>query len=137
MRVCVGRSPPTPGGDAELVEEACSFAWAQLIRKQPQRPTVFAWLWRVAVRELWRLQRAEAGQQKAREPRPKACSPIEIRHTWIEALDALGALLPRQRRMLGLQTAGYTYDDICEATGATWRTVDRQLVRARKRLTTA
>src|SRR5690349_8095129 len=49
------------------------------------------------------------------------------------ARDALDALRGRQRRMLGLQAAGHTYDEIVAATGDSWRTVDRQLVRARKR----
>lgn len=122
------------GGDAELVEEACSFAWAQLIRKQPERPTVLAWLWRVAVRELWRLQRVEAAQHAAREPRAEACSPMETRQRWLEALDALGALRPRQRRIVALRASGHSYDEISAATGDSWRTVDRQLGRVRKRL---
>src|SRR4051812_8317899 len=41
----------------ELVDEACSFAWAQLLRYQPDRDMAVAWLWRVAVREVWRLER--------------------------------------------------------------------------------
>src|SRR4051812_42372169 len=121
-------------GDAELVEDACSFAWTQLVRKQPERPTVFAWLWRVAVRELWRLERVEAAQHGAREPRAEAWSPMETRQRWLEALEAVGALRPRQRRMVGLFARGHSYNEISPAPGSTWRTVDRQLGRARKRL---
>jgi DNA-directed RNA polymerase specialized sigma24 family protein len=57
------------------------------------------------------------------------------RQRWLEAMDSLCALRPRQRRLLGLRAGGYDYDGISAATGDdSWRTVDRQLVRARKRL---
>jgi DNA-directed RNA polymerase specialized sigma24 family protein len=62
---------------------------------------------------------------------------METRQGWLEALDTLGALRPRQRRMVGLFASGHSYDEISAATGASWRTVDRQLGRARKRLSAA
>ena len=31
--------------------EACSFAWMQLLRRQPMRETVLSWLTTVAIRE--------------------------------------------------------------------------------------
>ena len=38
--------------DDAVIEDACSFAWLQLMRHQPDRgPTLFAWLRTVAVRE--------------------------------------------------------------------------------------
>jgi DNA-directed RNA polymerase specialized sigma24 family protein len=46
------------GPDA-MIEDACSFAWLQLVRCQPDRETVFPWLTKVAVREAWRLSRRE------------------------------------------------------------------------------
>jgi DNA-directed RNA polymerase specialized sigma24 family protein len=41
------------------VDEACSFAWMQLIRRQPTRATVLAWLTTVAIREAIRLDRQD------------------------------------------------------------------------------
>ena len=38
-----------------VIEEACSIAWLQLIRTQPERGAVFAWLRVVASREALRL----------------------------------------------------------------------------------
>jgi hypothetical protein len=31
---------------------------------------------------------------------------VGVRHRWVEAMEALGALRPRQRRLLGLQAGG-------------------------------
>src|SRR3954451_19385279 len=41
-----------------IVEEACSYAWCQLIRRLDDvdpEPGVFWWLYRVAVRQVWKL----------------------------------------------------------------------------------
>jgi DNA-directed RNA polymerase specialized sigma24 family protein len=119
------------------VDEACSFAWVQLLGHQPERESVAGWLWRVAVREVWRLEAAEHRQQELREDRSEARDAIGPRHRWVEALEAVSSLRSRQRRLLGLQAAGHTYDEIVATTGDSWRTVDRQLVRARKRLAAA
>jgi len=120
-----------------LVEEACSWAWHQLLSHQPPRERVEGWLWRTALREAWRLEAVEERQRGYAEPRAEACTPIETRQRWLEALGALTALRPRQRRLLGLQAGGRDYHEISAVTGDSWRTVDRQLVRARKRLAAA
>src|SRR6266513_793806 len=39
----------------ELIEDACQTAWATLLRAQPNRDTVFAWLRVVAIHEAYRL----------------------------------------------------------------------------------
>ncbi len=39
------------------IEDACSFAWLQMLRYQPARETVLAWLIRVGTREAIRLDR--------------------------------------------------------------------------------
>jgi len=39
-----------------LIEDACSFAWVQLLRRQPDRgPMLFGWLRTTAIREAYRL----------------------------------------------------------------------------------
>src|SRR4051794_26582753 len=43
----------------ELIEDACQTAWTAMLRCQPQRATLFAWLRVVAIREA-RRQRARA-----------------------------------------------------------------------------
>ena len=37
------------------IEDACSFAWLQLLCDRPRRESVFAWLATVATRKAWRL----------------------------------------------------------------------------------
>jgi DNA-directed RNA polymerase specialized sigma24 family protein len=45
-------------GPHELIEDACQTAWAMLLRCQPERRTVFAWLRVVAIHEAYRLSEA-------------------------------------------------------------------------------
>jgi DNA-directed RNA polymerase specialized sigma24 family protein len=50
----------TVGTSEANVEDACAFAWLQLVRRRPQRDTrttVFPWLLRTAVREAVKLDR--------------------------------------------------------------------------------
>jgi DNA-directed RNA polymerase specialized sigma24 family protein len=88
----------------------------------------------VARREVWRLEDVERRQRELHGERPAYHAPIDRRHDWLEALGALAALRPRQRRLLGLFASGHSYEEIVATTGDSQRTVDRQLVRARKRL---
>ena len=48
--------------------------------------------------------------------------------------DAFARLRPRQRRFLAMNAVGLSYADMIVATGDSFRTVDRQLVRARAAL---
>lgn len=43
-----------------LIEDACQFAWTQLIGTQPERgPRLFGWLRTVAIHEGYRLSRTQ------------------------------------------------------------------------------
>lgn len=122
----------------ENVEDACSFAWMQLFRTDPERgPRLFAWLKTVAVREAIRLdgrtRRSVALEDVTLGGIPGGDtleSAVEVR----EALTAVANLPDRQREMFSLFVAGYGYREIGQRTGATTRTVERQLLRARRRL---
>ena len=46
------------------------------------------------------------------------------------ALEVVASLPPRQREVLALHVAGYSYDEIAELTSRTYRAVDRHLRRA-------
>mgnify|MGYP001305635165 CR=1 FL=1 len=39
------------------VEDACAFAWLQLIRYRPERQSAFGWLCKTAIREAIKLDR--------------------------------------------------------------------------------
>jgi RNA polymerase sigma factor (sigma-70 family) len=129
-----------------LIEDACSMAWEQFMRYQPERgPTLVGWLRVVAVREAWRLSKIQRGHPALEElVHPKAQARGE---TWeaiipgtsdterqLEAKRALAVLaeLPeKQRRYFSLNVGGYSYDEIMRATGATYTNVNKHLARAR------
>jgi RNA polymerase sigma factor (sigma-70 family) len=52
-----------------------------------------------------------------------------------ELRDELRGLTDRQRQFLALQGSGLTYAEIAERTGTTLRTVERQILRGRHKLT--
>lgn len=122
----------------ENLDDACSFAWMQLVRCQPRRETVFAWLRTVAIREAIRLDRqqrravcADLDELEDAALRDRRCD-LDVVDEALDALDALGNLRERQRVIYGLQAFGYRYADIAAITGDTLRTVDRQMRRARR-----
>src|SRR3954447_25628228 len=91
------------GPDA-CVEDACSFAWLQLLRLQPDRATVFGWLRTVAVHEALRLVQRECRNARLGSD-PGSNDPAqdpECSAAAREALEALAALPARQRRYLAL-----------------------------------
>jgi RNA polymerase sigma factor (sigma-70 family) len=124
-------------GDDAIIDDACSFAWLQLLRRQPNRDSVFGWLYTVAVREAWRLH-----ERDARE-RPLECVPpdrephrdeVVLETEAHAALAALASLPQRQRDYLTLLVTGLSYDEIARHHGVTYTTVNRHLARARHHL---
>jgi hypothetical protein len=125
----------------ELIEDACQTAWATLLRRQPERDTVFAWLRVVAIREAYRLSAID--RRDARLERLSSqdgdwhdimADPRSLDDS-VEALEALRALasLPERRRIdLALKVAGYSYEEIrAQAPGRTRTNVNKSLVKAR------
>jgi len=113
------------------VDEACSFAWLQLLRRQPRRETVLAWLTTVVVHEAMGLDRGARRLRplEAAGDRPAAIGTLTRREARA-ALEVVASLPPRQREVLALHVAGYSYDEIAELTSRTYRAVDRHLRRA-------
>ena len=133
LRRSVARLVNTP---PEVVEDACAHAWLQLLRRQPRRETVWAWLVTVAKREAWRLHGIERHDLPL-DDRARAESAAQaetVLAARLELAAAAAVLSDRQRRLVGLQAAGHTYAEIAAGTGCTVRTVDRQLRRAANRL---
>jgi RNA polymerase sigma factor (sigma-70 family) len=132
-----------------IVEEACSFAWLQLVRVQPEREAIFAWLRVVATREALRLLRQESrcppvDQAEIESDRFAEASSEDLcaersrdRLSARQALELITALPPRQARVMVLHVAGYTYEEISAQTGDSRRTVERQLIRARAQIRAA
>src|SRR5215211_1905688 len=97
----------------EIVEDACSIAWAQFLRHQPDRNREWrAWLFRTAQREAWHLdrERYEAKSLNADpDARAYASEPPDTRDRYHErdeleaAVEVLEQLPPRLRRMAFLR----------------------------------
>jgi RNA polymerase sigma factor (sigma-70 family) len=127
-----------------VIEDACQFAWSRLVdhRARVRRATAVAWLVKTARHEAVKQARREgrelslevlldeAGELTEIASVPSAEEMFERRAT----LASLGILAERQRRLIWLQGLGLSYVEMAEQTGATTRTVERQLLRARRRL---
>ncbi|MCU1677339.1 MAG: hypothetical protein JWM93_2097, partial [Frankiales bacterium] len=115
--------------------DACSYAWLQFLRHQPDRDTALCWLSTVAVREAWRLSARARELTATGDPQVDASSAgPELALEAREALDSLAGLPTRQRRYLTLLVSGHSYADICQHTGATHTNVNKHLARARRTL---
>jgi RNA polymerase sigma factor (sigma-70 family) len=126
----------------QVIEDACAFAWAELLARQPERTSIVGWLRIVARREAIRLAQHDRATvpMSALDPgrlpsrsRPMCCPPADAtdRCRALEALAVVAGLPERKRAFLTLKVAGYSYDEIAAKLGVSWLTVNRQLVRAR------
>jgi DNA-directed RNA polymerase specialized sigma24 family protein len=128
----------------ELIEDACQTAWAILLRTQPDRHAIFAWLRVVAIHEAYRLLardrrharlerlNADDGDWRDAIADPRA---LEDALEALEALRTLAALPRRQREDLTMKIAGYSYEEIRNLTGGrTFTNVNKSLVKARRRI---
>jgi RNA polymerase sigma factor (sigma-70 family) len=129
------------GVQRQIAEDACSFAWLQLLELQPERDAIVGWLRVVAINEALRLLKGRARNavfdEGPVEPGPVHVDrriDLELTVEAREALEHMAALTPQQVRILSLHVAGLTYDEICAATGYSWTQVNRHMGRARSRL---
>jgi DNA-directed RNA polymerase specialized sigma24 family protein len=128
----------------ELIEDACQTAWATLLRTQPDRYAIFAWLRVVAIHEAyrlaaidrraWHLERLNIDEHDSQEliadPRT-----LDEAVEALEALRMLASLPERQRSDLTLKVSGYSYEEIRALTpGRTFTNVNKSLVKARTRI---
>ena len=111
----------------ELIEDACQAAWAILLRRQPERDAVFAWLRVVAVHEAYRRSAIDRRDARLERLRPESgdwhdviADPRSLDDALeaLEALRALAALPERRRTDLALKVAGYSYEEIRARTPA-------------------
>jgi RNA polymerase sigma factor (sigma-70 family) len=136
LRAVVGRRVSTSPAN---VEDACAFAWLQLVRRRPAEPGAFAWLCTTAIREAIRLCRRAALTDTLDEADETAADPRDGLHARLELIAAgqqirRVRLRPREARLVGLRAAAYRREEMAEVTGESCRTVDRQLGRAQRKL---
>jgi RNA polymerase sigma factor (sigma-70 family) len=139
QQVRLGVVAPEP-----LIEDACQFAWSRLVhhRLRVRRRTAQAWLVRTAVHEALKLLRRQGRDvsldglvERAGEIAPGAAPPaLDELVAHRARLDGIRALPVRQQRLLWLQALGLSYEEMASCTGDTRRTVERQLLRARRSL---
>jgi RNA polymerase sigma factor (sigma-70 family) len=130
-----------------LIEDACQTAWERLCTHpgvEPVAPSAVKWLVVTAMREAWRrasgreiptdpTDPTDLGEPISDAPRPLERA-IATEHS-DELRDQLLGLSDRQRQFLALHAAGLTYAEIAERTDTTLRTVERQILRGRHKLT--
>jgi RNA polymerase sigma factor (sigma-70 family) len=124
-----------------VIEDACQVAWSRLLdhRDRVSRDRAVAWVITTALHEALKLTRRsarelsleqlvdETGDPPARHTARPADEVVELRLR----LELLDALTERQQRLLWLQGLGFDYREMASRTGATVRTVERQLAKAR------
>jgi RNA polymerase sigma factor (sigma-70 family) len=131
------------------IEEACQFAWSCLAQRPEAvgEATVLPWLATTARRELLRSLRRNSrecsleavleqfGELEATSgcPLGREAPALEELIEQRERLRLVGALPRRQRGLLLLHAAGYSYAEIAARTGDSRRTVERQLLRAKRK----
>lgn len=124
-----------------VVEDACQFAWSRLIhhRQRVRTDTVMSWLARTAVHEALKLLRRDGREisldgapEQVISAVPCALPAPDVMAENHERLAELGRLPERQQRVLWLHTLGLSYTEIAVHEGCTIRTVERQLLRARR-----
>jgi RNA polymerase sigma factor (sigma-70 family) len=125
-----------------LIEDACQFAWSRLVSHahRIQRETALPWLVRTASRQAFKLIRREARELSLEHvlevaPEPLDCLRASAPDELVERRQRLASicLLPqRQQRLVWLQGLGLSYDEMAEREGYTTRTVERQLLRAKR-----
>ena len=127
-----------------VIEDACQFAWSRLLhhRDRVHRETVVSWLARTAVHEAFKLLRRDARELSLETvahdaangtAAPPSRSPHQLAECR-ERLAAIGRLPERQQRILWLHALGLSYAEIADYEGCTLRTVERQLLRAKRRI---
>ena len=136
------------------IEDACQVAWERLLSHDEvdlDARGVLQWLVITATREAWRHSaRPEVSLEEPRdrddrdhdvhnadqrfEPVATEPDPLTVAIERDEARRRLARLSERERHYLALQALGFTYEEISLQVGASRRTVERQLLRAQRKL---
>jgi RNA polymerase sigma factor (sigma-70 family) len=127
-----------------VIEDACQVAWSRLLHHQERvnRDRAVAWVITTAVHEAFKFVRRsdrevsldqlidETGEARLQASSPSVDEAVDSRLR----LELLDALPERQQRLLWLQGLGFGYTEMATGSGSTVRTVERQLAKARRRL---
>lgn len=127
-----------------LVEDACQLAWVRLFQRRAcvRRDTATAWLVRTAIREAVKQMHRDGRElsldaladEAGDRPAPSTPALLDELIEQRARLEAIRSLPERQQRLVWLQGLGLTYTEMAGETGTTRRTVERQLLRAKRTL---
>lgn len=126
-----------------LIEDACQIAWSRWVthRDRVDPGSLLSWLVTTATREALRLLRSEARQVPFGEEPGGQVVDLPVRVPGPEQVVEFRERLAEVRRLpvpqqtaLWMHGLGYDYREIAVRTGATRRTVERNLLRARRGL---
>jgi RNA polymerase sigma factor (sigma-70 family) len=127
-----------------VIEDACQFAWCRLLfhAERIRRETVLAWLVTTAVRHAFKLVGREARElslERVLEEKtePPDCLLVPAPEELVEQRQRLHqlCLLPeRQQRLIWLHGLGLNYGEMAAREGCTVRTVERQVLRAKRKM---
>jgi len=128
----------------EVIEDACQSAWRSLIGHwgRVRREAALTWLAAAAVHEAYKLVRRDRRELSLEELLDDGgdaglgtgASGLEELLQRRARLEAIAALPRRQQRVVWLQGAGFSYLEMAERTGDSRRTIERQLLRAKRSL---
>jgi RNA polymerase sigma factor (sigma-70 family) len=146
VRRLVARRATVP---VAVIEDACQTAWTRLCEHTEvgldDERAVTGWLLVTAVREAWRyttrrretaagawlVDTEDAGELP--EPVAGGLDPLEVALVH-ERLRAMSCLTDREKRFVGLQAAGLSYEEIAVRLEVSVRTTERQILRGRRTL---
>ena len=125
-----------------VIDDACQFAWIRLLhhRHRVDRDGAVSWLITTALHEVFKLVRRdshdlsleqlleETGDLRINRTAP---APQEVVAARLR-LELLQELPERQERLMWLRGLGFSYPEMATETDMTVRTVERQLMKARR-----
>lgn len=133
--------------DPQTIEDACSFAWLQLLTHTAvdlgsPSARVLGWLTQTATREAWRLQAVRTRDElldddaieRVRRLRDCTVPTIDDVADQRARLDLVGDIPQRPRRFLTRLALGYSYREIAVQERVSLTTTNKQLTRARRAL---
>ncbi len=141
------------GLDDAIIDDACAFAWATLVRRPDvdlERYEAYWWLYKVALRQAWALGRAQRLEQPIgglNGADEDSLEPISVDSDVADLVadrldrttvhEVLGRLHWRERREPLLYAHGFSYEEIAAITGTSYTAVNRWLARGKNALRTA
>ncbi len=126
-----------------VIEDACQFAWSRLVHHASRvRPeSALSWLAKTAIHEAFKLIR-RADRDCSLEVEVEQLGGAVLGFAGVrgpeeqvqdrEQLALVGRLPERQQRLLWLHALGLNYAEIALQERCTQRTVERQLLRAKR-----